>query len=111
MRTLDPKVGTPFYVAPEVVRGGGYGLAADAWCLGCLLYELATSRSPFDTTAKNCIVDTARANANGDGGGRRGKENDARRSDGANGDVVVATNEKKTTTTTTTKKKLSLIHI
>ena len=40
-RPLRSKVGTPFYLAPEVVRGGGYGLAADVWSLGCLLYELA----------------------------------------------------------------------
>jgi len=72
-RPLRSKVGTPFYLAPEVVRGGGYGLAADVWSLGCLLYELASSRSPFDEKS----VD-----------GSRGRENDARRSNGANGDVT-----------------------
>ena len=44
-RTL---VGTPLYMAPEVIRGGGYGMAADWWSAGVLLHELLTGSLPFD---------------------------------------------------------------
>ena len=40
-------VGTPLYMAPEVLRGGGHDSAADAWSMGCILYELAMMVSPF----------------------------------------------------------------
>jgi NIMA (never in mitosis gene a)-related kinase len=46
------KVGTPYYVSPEVVRGAGYDWKSDVWSLGCLLYELATLRSPFEVRAR-----------------------------------------------------------
>ena len=42
------KVGTPYYVSPEVVRGTGYSWKSDVWSLGALLYELATLRCPFE---------------------------------------------------------------
>lgn len=41
-------VGTPYYLAPEVINGEPYGRKADVWALGVLLYELATLRKPFD---------------------------------------------------------------
>ncbi|KAL1527768.1 hypothetical protein AB1Y20_009153 [Prymnesium parvum] len=41
-------VGTPYYLAPEVINGEPYGCKADVWALGVLLYELTTLRKPFD---------------------------------------------------------------
>ena len=41
------KVGTPLYMSPEMLRGGGYGWKSDIWSLGCILYELAMLRNPF----------------------------------------------------------------
>ncbi|MEW5299511.1 MAG: hypothetical protein WDW36_002522 [Sanguina aurantia] len=47
------KVGTPYYVSPEVVRGAGYDWKSDVWSMGCLLYELACLRSPFEMQGAN----------------------------------------------------------
>jgi len=44
------KVGTPYYVSPEVVGSGGYDFKSDIWSLGCVLYELVTLRNPFEFT-------------------------------------------------------------
>mmetsp|Transcript_15743 Transcript_15743/g.16336 ORF Transcript_15743/g.16336 Transcript_15743/m.16336 type:complete len:759 (+) Transcript_15743:15-2291(+) len=46
------KVGTPYYMAPEVMRNTGYGFNSDIWSLGCVLYEMITFRSPFRTDEK-----------------------------------------------------------
>ncbi|EOD06521.1 hypothetical protein EMIHUDRAFT_453419 [Emiliania huxleyi CCMP1516] len=46
----DPSiVGTPFYMAPEVIRGKarGYEAAADWWSFGAITYELLTGFTPF----------------------------------------------------------------
>lgn len=39
--------GSADYIAPEVARGTGYGLAADLWSFGCVVYELLTGYPPF----------------------------------------------------------------
>jgi len=41
------KVGTPLYMSPEALKGDGYDMKSDIWSLGCVLYELATLKSPF----------------------------------------------------------------
>ena len=40
-------VGTPHYMAPEVVRGTGYNLSADIWSMGIMLYEFVCGYVPF----------------------------------------------------------------
>lgn len=53
MRASCLQVGTPYYVSPEVVRGAGYDWKSDVWSMGCLLYELACLRSPFEMEGAN----------------------------------------------------------
>ena len=40
-------------MSPEVVRGAGYDWKSDVWSMGCLLYELACLRSPFEMEGAN----------------------------------------------------------
>ena len=40
-------LGTPLYMAPEVLRRRSYGGKADVWSLGVVLFELAFGQTPF----------------------------------------------------------------
>jgi calcium/calmodulin-dependent protein kinase I len=46
-RVMQTACGTPFYVAPDVLLGGGYGPSVDCWSAGVLLYVLLSGRLPF----------------------------------------------------------------
>ncbi|PWN43707.1 hypothetical protein IE81DRAFT_288211 [Ceraceosorus guamensis] len=43
----DSIVGSPDYMAPEVLRGKDYGVGVDYWSLGCILFEFRCSFPPF----------------------------------------------------------------
>ena len=42
------KVGTPYYMSPEVLNETPYNDKTDVWSMGCVLYELCALRPPFD---------------------------------------------------------------
>lgn len=50
---LYSRVGTPLYLAPEIIRYEKYDYKADIWGLGCVCYQLATLNHPFE--GKNII--------------------------------------------------------
>lgn len=41
-------MGTPFYLAPEIVNEELYTTKADIWSLGCLIYEICALEKPFE---------------------------------------------------------------
>jgi NIMA (never in mitosis gene a)-related kinase len=43
------QAGTPYYASPEVWKENpSYTSKCDIWSLGCVLYEMATFRPPFN---------------------------------------------------------------
>lgn len=43
----DSIVGSPDYMAPEVLRGRNYNISVDYWSLGCILFEFLCGFPPF----------------------------------------------------------------
>eukprot|EP00730_Choanoeca_flexa_P018382 TRINITY_DN8930_c0_g2_i1.p1 TRINITY_DN8930_c0_g2~~TRINITY_DN8930_c0_g2_i1.p1 ORF type:complete len:387 (+),score=52.92 TRINITY_DN8930_c0_g2_i1:96-1256(+) len=41
-------VGSPYYMSPELISHQGYNEKSDVWSLGCIIYELASFRPPFE---------------------------------------------------------------
>lgn len=49
-------VGTPQYVAPEIIMGRAHGKAVDIWSFGILLYEMVFGYTPFYHKNQNIIM-------------------------------------------------------
>ena len=45
---FESVVGTVLYQCPEIIQNEAYGEKADIWALGCILYQMATLRPPFE---------------------------------------------------------------
>lgn len=57
---LHTKVGTPYYVAPEVLDGD-YGCEIDIWSVGVIAYILLTGYPPFQGKNNNIIYQKIKA--------------------------------------------------
>jgi len=53
---LFEKVGSPYYTAPEVLHGQGYGSSCDIWGLGVIAYMLLSGQPPFDGPSRETIL-------------------------------------------------------
>ena len=43
----NTRVGTPLYLAPELVKQKPYDYKIDVWALGCILYQMCSGKAPF----------------------------------------------------------------
>ena len=50
-------LGTPDYLAPEILLGHGHGAAVDWWSLGVCLYEFMTGVPPFNDDSPSLVFD------------------------------------------------------
>ena len=48
-------IGTPHYIAPEILQGKGYSLSVDFWSVGICMYEIFYGVYPFGNIAKEVI--------------------------------------------------------
>lgn len=44
---LNIRIGTPYYLSPEIVENKPYSLPSDIWSLGVVLYEMMALKKPF----------------------------------------------------------------
>ncbi|KAJ3330923.1 Katanin p60 ATPase-containing subunit A-like 1 [Blyttiomyces sp. JEL0837] len=54
-------VGTGIYMAPEVILGQPYGIAADWWTFGSFIYEMLIGKAPFARFSGSGVYSGARA--------------------------------------------------
>lgn len=47
-KLANTQIGTPFYMSPEIWANKPYDDKSDIWALGCILYELAALKPPFN---------------------------------------------------------------
>lgn len=55
INTQSRVLGSPLYMAPEIVRGETYGAAVDVWAVGVITCILLTGRPPFYGKTKRAI--------------------------------------------------------
>jgi hypothetical protein len=65
------QIGTPHYMPPEVWKGRPYSFTSDSWALGCMLYEMAALKVPFEARSMSELKFkvTGRGGAGGGWGG------------------------------------------
>lgn len=51
-------LGSPIYMAPEVLKGESYSSKADIWALGVLLYEMLYGVCPYQSNSIAMLINT-----------------------------------------------------
>lgn len=49
-------IGTPYYLSPEICQERPYSWSSDVWAMGCILFEMAALRVPFDAPNIRALV-------------------------------------------------------
>ncbi|KAI8833707.1 kinase-like domain-containing protein [Chytridium lagenaria] len=49
-------IGTPFFLSPEICKEQPYSFPSDVWSLGCVAYEMAGRRYPFQGNSLGIVV-------------------------------------------------------
>jgi cGMP-dependent protein kinase len=53
--TTHTTIGTPHYMAPEVIRGDSYNRNVDYWSIGVCIYEFICGKTPFAPDVKDPV--------------------------------------------------------
>ena len=48
-------IGTPHYIAPEILKGKGYSYSCDYWSIGITIFEIFYGKFPFGNKAKDVL--------------------------------------------------------
>ena len=52
---LDTSLGTPYYMAPEIIKKEKYGSGVDVWAVGIVAHILLTGMAPFAGNTRDRI--------------------------------------------------------
>ena len=54
---LKDQVGTPLYMAPQILDNGEYNAKSDIWSLGIMFYEMIFGRTPWPCRDLNSYLE------------------------------------------------------